>query len=90
MPFFTQKFWDAAVSEDGHSVTFNIVSSDSDQCYPGEVHASVLYHLNDENELKVTLKAVVEGHPTIINITSHPYFNLSGTQKVCIKSKFND
>jgi len=80
---FDKKFWNSTPSEDGHSVTFNLESPDGDQCYPGEIDASVCYTLNDDNELHISFKAIVKDKPTIINMTSHPYFNLSGTQKKC-------
>ena len=58
-------------------------SPDGDQRYPGEIDASACYSLNDDNELRIMLKAVAKDKPTIVNMTSHPYFNLSGTGKVC-------
>ena len=61
---------------------FNLESLDGDQGYPGELDATVCYTLNTDNELKITYKAVVKDRPTIVNLTCHPYFNLSGTEKV--------
>ena len=61
---------------------FNLESPDGDQGYPGELDATVCYTLNADNELKITYKAVVKDRPTIVNLMCHPYFNLSGTEKV--------
>lgn len=61
---------------------FNLESPAGDQGYPGEVDITVCYALNADNELKITYKAVAKDKPTIINLTCHPYFNLSGIEKV--------
>lgn len=80
--FLLQLFWNASVESNSNCVIFKMESPDGDQFYPGEVTASVSYHLTDDNELKILLKAAVKDKPTIINMTIHPSFNLSGTQKV--------
>ncbi len=61
----------------GAGVTLKYVSPDGDEGYPGEVTATVTYTLNDRNELTVEYHAVTT-RPTIVNLTQHSYFNLSG------------
>lgn len=56
---------------------FSVTSPDGDEKYPGTVNASVNYTLNDENELKIVLKANTD-KATIINFTNHAYVNLKG------------
>ena len=68
--------------EDGNSISFYLKSLDGDQGYPGELDASVHYLLTDEDELKIAYKATVKDKATIVNLTSHPYFNLAGVQTV--------
>lgn len=59
------------------TVTFTIVSADGDNGYPGEVTASVTYTLTADNALAIAYEATTT-KPTIINMTNHSYFNLSG------------
>ncbi len=59
------------------TVTFTIVSADGDNGYPGEVTASVTYTLTADNALAIAYEATTS-KPTIINMTNHSYFNLSG------------
>jgi len=69
--------YDAELSEDSSSVTMTIVSPDGDNNFPGTVTASCTYTLTDDNQLVMTYNATTD-KPTIINMTNHSYFNLSG------------
>ena len=69
--------YDAAYSEDSTSITMSIVSPDGDNGFPGTVKASCTYTLTDDNELVLNYSATTD-QPTIINMTNHSYFNLSG------------
>ena len=69
--------YDATYSEDSTSITMSIISPDGDNGFPGTVKASCTYTLTDENELVLTYSATTD-KPTIINMTNHSYFNLSG------------
>ena len=53
------------------------VSPDGDQGFPGKVEASVLFTLTDDNKLDIRYEAVTDA-PTVVNMTNHSYFNLSG------------
>lgn len=46
--------------------------------FPGEVTAQVKYTLTADNQLRIDYSATVEGKPTVINMTNHSYFCLSG------------
>ncbi len=59
------------------SVEFMYESRDGEEGYPGAVKTTVIYTLNDANELKIDYRAV-SAAPTIINLTSHVYWNLHG------------
>ncbi|HET6323412.1 MAG TPA: aldose epimerase family protein, partial [Planctomycetaceae bacterium] len=59
------------------SVEFMYESRDGEEGYPGGVKTTVIYTLNDANELKIDYRAV-SAAPTIINLTSHVYWNLHG------------
>jgi len=60
-------------------VTLRIVSPDGEEGYPGTLTAQVTYRvLPSENTLTVEYEATTEGKPTVVNLTQHSYFNLSG------------
>ena len=59
------------------SGVLSIDSPDGDSNFPGNVHATVAYTLSDDNALSIEYNAYSEA-PTIINMTNHSYFNLSG------------
>jgi aldose 1-epimerase len=54
-----------------------LTSPDGDQKYPGELKVTVIYSLTSDNQLCLEYEAETN-KPTIINLTSHPYFNLKG------------
>jgi aldose 1-epimerase len=72
---FDKHVWDADVT--GDSLRLHHVSPDGDQGYPGELHVTVTYTLGDDDALQIDYHATTS-KPTIINLTSHPYFNLAG------------
>jgi len=45
--------------------------------YPGTLTAQITYRLIDENAVQIDYKARTD-KPTIVNLTNHSYFNLSG------------
>jgi aldose 1-epimerase len=76
---FDKVIWRASRfrSTSGESVTLRYVSPDGEEGYPGRVRAEVTYTLNDRDELSVEFTATTS-KPTIVNLTVHPYFNLTG------------
>lgn len=62
---------------DAQTLKLTIVSPDGDNGFPGEVTASCTYTLTDKNELRMDYEAVTTA-PTVINMTNHTYFNLTG------------
>lgn len=59
------------------SVTMTLTSPDGDQGYPGKLDATVTYSLDDKGALTIDMGAVTDA-PTIVNMTNHALFNLSG------------
>ncbi len=57
-------------------VEFTLVSPDGDQGFPGKLTAHVRYTLQG-NKLAIHYSATTD-KPTVINLTNHSYFNLSG------------
>ncbi len=52
-------------------------SPDGDNGFPGNVEAYVTYTLTEENAIDIAYEATTDA-PTVINMTNHSYFNLSG------------
>lgn len=85
---FGKKIWNVTRKTSGEnpSVTFSLISEDSDENYPGELQVDLTYTLTEENELKLEYKAV-STEDTIINLTHHSYFNLDGHQTSVLNQK---
>lgn len=65
------------IEADSSSISLQIVSPDGDNGFPGQVTAKVTYTLTEDNELAILYEAVTD-KATVINMTNHSYFNLSG------------
>lgn len=73
---FDKVYWDIERAGDNAlRLTYN--SEDGEQGYPGNLAVTVTYTLTDNNEVKIDYKAGTD-QPTVINLTNHAYFNLSG------------
>lgn len=70
-------------SKNDSTVTMTIVSADGDNQFPGQVTASVNYTLTADNALRIEYEATTD-KPTIINMTNHSYFNLSGDPELSV------
>ena len=73
--------WQYQVYEGGATsdttARYTITSPDGDNGFPGTVKASVTYTLTADNALQIAYEATTDA-PTVINMTNHSYFNLSG------------
>jgi aldose 1-epimerase len=58
----------------------NHISLDGEEGFPGNLNVEVKYLLNNNNELEIEYSAISD-RKTIINLTNHSYFNLSGNLK---------
>ncbi|MCP8967957.1 aldose epimerase family protein [Ectobacillus ponti] len=75
---FDRVVWDAEIIENG--VVFSYVSPDGEEGYPGTLHVKVTYTLSNDNELVISYHGVSD-QDTLLNMTNHTYFNLSGNLK---------
>lgn len=66
-----------AVQPDGSTIVLTMESPDGDADFPGAVTAVVTMKLTDDNAIDIRYEAVTD-KKTVINMTNHAYFNLSG------------
>ncbi|WP_438481315.1 aldose epimerase family protein [Oleiharenicola lentus] len=76
---FNKKLWSGrAIEKPGASgVEFSYVSPDGEEGYPGALSVRTTYWLSDANELTIEYRATTD-RTTIINLTNHTYWNLTG------------
>jgi len=76
---FDKVVWDAAqeVTDSSASLILKYISQDMEEGYPGNLQVKVTYTLDDNDELRVEYEAETD-KKTIVNLTQHSYFNLSG------------
>ena len=72
---FNRLHWEAA--EDNGALVMRLESPEGDAGFPGHVTVQVRYSLDDDGTLTIAYEAITDA-PTPLNLTSHPYFNLSG------------
>lgn len=73
---FSHRRWQAE-KYDGRQLSLALDTPDGDGGFPGNMHVEVVYEWNDSGELSIEYRAVSDA-PTLVNMTSHAYFNLNG------------
>ena len=66
---------------DVQAIKLTVESPDGDNNFPGNVVASVTYTLTEDNAIDIKYDATTD-QKTVINMTNHSYFNLSGNPSV--------
>ena len=76
---FDKVIWNAEEVKDGDNVGLKLTytSPDGEMGYPGTLETTVTYTLQADNTLHVKYEATTD-KPTVVNLTQHSYFNLSG------------
>ena len=75
---FDKQVWDATVTNDSvPSLSISYLSKDAEEGYPGNLQTNVVYTLTDDDELRIEYHATTD-KPTVVNLTNHSYFNLTG------------
>jgi aldose 1-epimerase len=82
---FDRQLWQSWAREswEGPALELRLISPDGDQGFPGTLSVAVTYTLLDEGGLKIDYVATTD-HTTVVNLTNHSYFNLSGMQSATI------
>lgn len=70
------RVWDAEQTN-AHSVTLHYLSADGEEGFPGNLDITVVYTFTNENEIIITYTAICD-KKTIVNLTNHAFFSLSG------------
>lgn len=73
---FHHAVWDVANVTDS-TLHLTLMSPDGDAGFPGNVNVDVVYTLTHDNAIDIAYKATTDS-TTILNLTNHSYFNLSG------------
>lgn len=73
---FHHAVWDATQPNDS-TVCLKLFSPDNEAGFPGNLNVDVVYTLTADNAIKIAYSATSDA-PTILNLTNHSYFNLSG------------
>ena len=91
---FHKVLWKTYKNEEENYVEFTYNSPDKEQGFPGNLEVKVRYTLTEDNELKISYEALSD-KDTVVNLTNHSYFNLSGhsskygiNQQLWLNSKY--
>jgi aldose 1-epimerase len=79
---FNKKFWEvtSSVNDDRIILNLSYLSVDGEENYPGNLKVDVEYIVTNNSELIIRYKGVAD-KDTLVNLTNHSYFNLSGNVK---------
>ncbi len=73
---FHNLVWHATQPNDS-TLCLSLFSPDGDAGYPGNINVDVVYSLRPDFAIAINYYATTD-RPTILNLTNHSYFNLSG------------
>jgi len=74
---YDSQVWDAK-QIDSTTLELTYLSKDMEEGFPGNLQVKVVYHLTDDNGLKISYTAQTD-KTTIVNLTNHAYYNLNGS-----------
>lgn len=77
---FDKVIWKAELIDNDSALKLSYSSKDGEEGFPGTLSTEVVYRLTDNNELEIEYTATTD-KPTIVNLTNHTYFNLTGGKR---------
>lgn len=73
---FHHSVWTAKQCNDS-TLELSLTSPDGEWGFPGNINVDVTYTLTSDNAISISYSATTDA-PTVLNLTNHSYFNLSG------------
>jgi aldose 1-epimerase len=73
---FDKRLWEVTPAE--HGVRLTRVSPHGEEGFPGRLEVTATYTLDGSGALHIAYTAVTDA-PTVVNLTNHSYWNLSGS-----------
>ena len=73
---YHNRVWDAE-KIDAQTLKLTYLSKDGEEGFPGNLSITVTYKLTDQNAIDIQYEATTD-KATVVNLTNHSYFNLSG------------
>ena len=79
---FDKVLWDVEpfVNKQGSGLVLSYLSEDGEEGYPGNLKVDITYTIGEDNTLDIAYAATTD-KTTVINLTQHSYFNLSGMKE---------
>ena len=76
---FDKVIWksETKIDSNSSSLILKYLSTDMEEGYPGNLDTTVIYEIKNDNSIEITYQAKTD-KTTIVNLTQHSYFNLSG------------
>lgn len=76
---FDKKWWrgETLETDQEDAVIFTYIAHDGEEGYPGKLHVQITYAWDNDCRLSIRYMAQSD-QDTIVNLTNHSYFNLSG------------
>ena len=76
---FDKVVWEAEtkINSNSSSLILKYLSKDMEEGYPGNLYTTITYKITNDNSVEITYEAQTD-KTTVINLTQHSYFNLSG------------
>lgn len=76
---FDKQIWHGKLlkTDEGYAAELTYFSPDGQEGFPGNMHVTVRYTLENNDSLRIDYTATTD-KDTVINLTNHSYFNLSG------------
>ena len=84
-PGFADRVWDVLEHNDS-TLKLKLVSPNGENGFPGTLEVVVTYQLTYDNALTVEYEAVTD-QPTVVNLTNHTFFNISGNPAAPVLSQ---
>lgn len=83
---FDRRLFDAEAFENEKEIGIKLtyLSPDLEENYPGNLKVTCIYTLNINNELGIEYRAETD-KTTVVNLTNHSYFNLTGGKENVLK-----